>query len=88
MVIPALKPQLCLRRYIPTLASKVNPQHLNKSAFLLSGRPHVDDAMKAQLGSVLDGIQRLHSLGLVHNDITPANIKLEEDDTWVVLSSY
>ncbi|KAK4151939.1 kinase-like domain-containing protein [Chaetomidium leptoderma] len=76
---------LCFKRYVSTLAGKVNPQHLNKSAFLLSGRPLVEDTMKAQLDGVLGGIQHLHSLGLVHNDITPANIMLEEDGTWVII---
>ena len=76
---------LCFKRYVSTLADKVNPQHLNKSAFLLSGRPLVDDAMRTQLDGVLSGIRHLHSLGLVHNDITPANIMLEEDGTWVII---
>ncbi|KAK4141710.1 kinase-like domain-containing protein [Dichotomopilus funicola] len=76
---------LCFKNYVATLAGKVNPQHLNKYAFLLSGRPLVEDAMKAQLGGILSGIQHLHSLGLVHNDITPANIMLEEDGTWVII---
>ena len=76
---------LCFKRYVSTLASKVNPRHLNKSAFLLSGRSHVDDTMRAQLDGVLGGIHHLHSLGLVHNDITPANIMLEEDGTWVII---
>ncbi len=67
------------------IGSKVNPQHLNKPAFLLSGRPLVDDAMRAQLDGVLGGIHHLHSLGLVYNDITPANIMVEEDGTWVII---
>ncbi|KAK0718732.1 kinase-like domain-containing protein [Apiosordaria backusii] len=76
---------LCFKIYVSTLAGKVNPQHLNKSDFLLSGRPLVDDAMRAQLDGVWSGIKHLHSLGLVHNDITPANIMLEEDGTWVII---
>ncbi|KAH6621615.1 kinase-like domain-containing protein [Chaetomium sp. MPI-SDFR-AT-0129] len=76
---------ICFKKYVTTLAGKVNPLHLNKSAFLLSGRPLVEDAMKAQLDGILSGIQHLHSLGLVHNEITPANIMLEEDGTWVII---
>ncbi|AEO60605.1 hypothetical protein MYCTH_2309967 [Thermothelomyces thermophilus ATCC 42464] len=72
---------LCFKRYVSTLLDKVNPQHLNKSTFLLSGRPLVEHRMKAQLSRILDGIRHLHSLGLVHNDITPDNIMLEEDGT-------
>ncbi|KAK3299634.1 kinase-like domain-containing protein [Chaetomium fimeti] len=76
---------LCFKTYVSTLACKVNPQHLNKSAFLLSGRPLVEEAMKTQLYGVLGGIQHLHSLGLVHNDITPANIMLAEDGSWAII---
>lgn len=76
---------LCFKKYVATLAGTVNPLHLNKSAFLLSGRPLVEDAMKAQLDGILSGNQHLHSLGLVHNDITPANIMLGEDGTWVII---
>lgn len=76
---------LCFKGYVSTLANKVNPQHLNKSAFLLSGRPIVDEAMKAQLDGVLDGVRHLHALGLVHNDITPANIMLDEEGSWIII---
>ncbi len=76
---------LCFKRYVSTLAEKVNPQHLNKSALLLSGRPLVDDTMRKQLNGVLGGIRHLHSLDLVHNDITPANIMLEDNGTWVII---
>ncbi|KAK3307669.1 kinase-like domain-containing protein [Chaetomium strumarium] len=76
---------LCFKQYVSTLLDKVNPQHLNKSDFLLSERPLVNNKMKAQLDRILGGIQHLDSLGLVHNDITPANIMLEEDGTWVII---
>ncbi|KAK4237875.1 hypothetical protein C8A03DRAFT_44289 [Achaetomium macrosporum] len=58
---------------------RVSGLSLNKSAFLLGGRPLVKNGMEAQLDGILGGIRHLHSLGLVHNDITPANIMLEED---------
>jgi serine/threonine protein kinase len=67
------------------LAHKVNPQHLNNSVFLLSGRPLVDDRMRAQLDRISDGVRHLHSLELVHSNITPANIMLDEDGTWFVI---
>ncbi|OJD28217.1 hypothetical protein ACJ73_00374 [Blastomyces percursus] len=40
---------LCFKRYTSTLLEKVNPQNLNKFAFLSSGRPLVDDFIKASL---------------------------------------
>ncbi|WEW58645.1 hypothetical protein PRK78_004113 [Emydomyces testavorans] len=42
--------------YMATLLEKVNPQSLNKSAFLSSRRSLVDDAMKACLSGILAGI--------------------------------
>lgn len=76
---------LCFKRYTTTLASKVDPQHLNKSAFLSSGRPYVDDKIKQALGGIKEAINHIHSLGIVHNDITPANIMLDEDGTMVLI---
>lgn len=76
---------LCFKRYTSTLLEKVNPQNLNKFAFLSSGRPLVDDFIKASLIGILQAIQHLHSLGLVHNDITPANIMFTEDGTPVLI---
>lgn len=37
--------------------------------------------MKSGLEGILAAIKHLHSLGTVHNDINPANIMLDEDDT-------
>jgi len=68
-----------------TLAEEVNPQHLNKSAFLLSSRPLVGNTMKQCLSGILEGIRHLHSLGLVHNDITPSNIMRDDDGTLVLI---
>jgi serine/threonine protein kinase len=41
--------------------------------------------MKACLSGILAGIRRLHSLGLVHNDITPSNIMFDDDGTPVLI---
>ena len=76
---------LCFKRYTSTLLEKVNPGYLNKFAFLSSGRPLVDDTVKASLDGILRGIRHLHSLGIVHNDITPANIMFAEDDSPVLI---
>jgi serine/threonine protein kinase len=37
------------------------------------------------LDGILAGIRHLHSLGIIYNDITPANIIFEEDDTPVII---
>ena len=72
------------KRYTSTLLEKVNPQNLNKSAFLYSGRPLVNDTIKACLSGIRAGIRHLHSLGIIHNDITPSNIMFDKDNTPVV----
>jgi len=72
------------QRYTSTLQEKVNPRCLSKSDFLSSRRLSVDDATKACLDGILAGIRHLHSLSIIHNDITPSNIMFEEDGTPVI----
>ena len=74
---------ICYKKYQNTLMSKVNPEHRGKSAFrytegLLKDRDGLLAGVKA-------GILHLHSLGLVHNDINPANIMLNEDEHSVII---
>ncbi|RJE22006.1 Phosphotransferase enzyme family [Aspergillus sclerotialis] len=76
---------LCFKRYTSTLLEAVNPQCLGKSAFVSSGRELVKENMKSSLEEILAGIKHLHSLGLVHNDINPANIMLDEDGTFILI---
>ncbi|KAM4057287.1 kinase [Hirsutella rhossiliensis] len=76
---------LCFEKYTRTLANTVNPQHLNKAEFLRSGRLFVNDDMRQRLEGLKGAIDHLHSLGLVHNDITPANIMFNEDGKMVLV---
>ena len=76
---------LCLERYKATLYERVDPGHLKKNAFRKSGRELVDEEIKASLDGILAGIKHLHSLGLVHNDITPSNIMYDEDGAVVLV---
>ncbi|KAF7876300.1 hypothetical protein EAF04_001396 [Stromatinia cepivora] len=76
---------ICFKQYISTLLHKVNPRHLNKSEFLSSGRLSVDNSIKACLDGVRAGIYHLHSLGIIHNDITPSNIMFEADGTPILI---
>lgn len=41
--------------------------------------------MKSALEGILAAIKHLHSLGLVHNDINPANIMLDDDGTFILI---
>ncbi|KAJ5159282.1 uncharacterized protein N7500_008933 [Penicillium coprophilum] len=76
---------LCLRRYTSTLLEAVNPQRLGKVAFLSSTRELVTAKMKSGLDGILAAIKHLHSFGLVHNDINPANIMLDDDGTFILI---
>jgi serine/threonine protein kinase len=76
---------ICYKRYTSTLLEVVNPGRLDKRRFSSSGRELVTDKIISSLGGVLDGIQHLHSLGLVHNDITPANIMFDKDGTLIFI---
>ena len=76
---------LCFKQYTSTLLEAVNPQRVGKVAFLSSARDLVEENMKCGLDGILAAIQHLHSLGIVHNDINPANIMLDEDGTLILI---
>ena len=76
---------LYLDRYQATLMQTANPQGLNKHDFTKSDRGHVTDEIKSGLASLHDGIRHLHSLGLVHNDVNPSNIMLDEEGRLVLI---
>jgi serine/threonine protein kinase len=76
---------LCFKRYPSRLLEAVNPGYRNKIAFRASARELVTEDMKRNLQGVLAAIKHLHSLGLVHNDINPANIMIDEDGTFILI---
>ncbi|KAE8327985.1 kinase-like domain-containing protein [Aspergillus sergii] len=76
---------LCFKRYASTLLEAVNPRRLGKVAFLSSARERVKENMKSRLEGILAAIEHLHSYGLVHNDINPVNIMLDEDGTLILI---
>ncbi|KAI2714272.1 hypothetical protein CBS147354_7441 [Penicillium roqueforti] len=76
---------LCFKRYKESLTEKVNPGYLNKNMFRASGREQVDDSLRENFHGILEGIKHLHSLGLVHNDINPFNIMLDEHGVPVII---
>lgn len=76
---------LLFQHYQYTLLEKVNPQRLSKRHFIASGRPAVRDNMKCWTESLRAAIDHLHSLGLVHNDITPANVMFDENECPVLI---
>jgi serine/threonine protein kinase len=68
-----------------TLMSRVNPGHFGKRHFDASQRPLKD--VKSFLEGAEKALKHLHSLGLVHNDINPANIMFasEDDETPIII---
>ncbi|PLB53418.1 kinase-like protein [Aspergillus steynii IBT 23096] len=76
---------LCFKRYTTTLLEAVNPQRVGKVVFRSSARDLVNENMKSGLEGILAAIEHLHALGIVHNDINPANIMLDEDGTLVLI---
>ncbi|PWY73221.1 hypothetical protein BO94DRAFT_525258 [Aspergillus sclerotioniger CBS 115572] len=76
---------LCFKRYAKTLMQKVNPEGLSKEEFRASDRKRVDDAVKRSLEGIWEGIQHLHKLGLVHNNINPSTIMFDEQENPVIV---
>lgn len=76
---------LCFAKHHDTLLSRVNPGHSGKRHFDASKRPLKD--VESFLEGVEKGLKHLHSLGLVHNDLHPANIMFatEEDETPIII---
>lgn len=77
---------LCFKQYAGSLQDRLNPDSLNKSAFILS-QDRVQSRRQASryLLQIEDGIKYLHGLDLVHNDINPANIMLDEKETPIII---
>ena len=72
------------KRYLNDLQHKLNPKALNKVSFQGNDRPRLKDALR-YLKGIEAGLNHLHSLGLTHNDITPANIILDHDDEPIII---
>lgn len=76
---------ICFKRYQATIFEKFNPHYLNKRDFISSGRPLVHDSLVSGLDGILQAIHHLHSLGIVHNDINPANVMVDETGLLVLI---
>ena len=75
---------ICFKRYTQSLQQRLNPRHLNKRAFARS--VCLDKKWRTSIiEGIKNGLDYIHALGLVHNDITPANIMLDERDTPIII---
>lgn len=75
---------ICFKQYKDSLQQRLNPGHLNKREFARSSRLHAAWCSRVLKG-IRNGLDHLHALGLVHNDITPANIMLDERETPIII---
>jgi serine/threonine protein kinase len=66
---------LCLQKYPRALLKEINPDSLNKRH--LRNTRQVGKDYTAILADIESGIRHLHSLGLVHNNINPGNIMID-----------
>ncbi|KAI9755883.1 MAG: hypothetical protein M4579_004096 [Chaenotheca gracillima] len=76
---------LCFTRYRHSLQDMVNPDHLNKNAFLSSSRRLTMESIDRYVAGIESGLRHIHSLGLVHNDINPSNVMFDSDDIPVII---
>lgn len=76
---------LCFAKYHETLDSRVNPGHASKELFDATKRPLKD--LKLCLDGIANGLEHLHSLGLVHNNLYPRTIMFPsaDDDTPIII---
>jgi serine/threonine protein kinase len=75
---------ICFKQYKQPLQQKLNPGHLNKRAFARSACLD-GDWCSGIIEGMKRGIDHLHALGLVHNDLSPSNIMLDERDTAIII---
>jgi serine/threonine protein kinase len=75
---------ICFKRYKESLQQRLNPGHLNKRMFAHSSRLDVAWCRNIVAG-IEKGLEHLHTLGLVHNDLNPANIMLDERETPIII---
>lgn len=76
---------LCFQKYTESLQRRLNPGHLGKRALAASSQ-HLDHEWCSRvIKGVKDAIYHLHTLGLVHNDLNPANIMLDTNESPILI---
>ncbi|KAF2177367.1 hypothetical protein K469DRAFT_720700 [Zopfia rhizophila CBS 207.26] len=74
---------LCWTKLTDSLMQRVNPHYKGKGIFRYN--PGSLNDKDGVLEKIKAGIQHLHQLGLVHNDINPSNIMFDEEDNPVII---
>lgn len=70
---------LCFTKYKESLMQRLNPGSLGKRAFAESQHLNYEWCSNI-IERVNKGLDHLHALGLVHNDLNPSNIMLDDGD--------
>ena len=76
---------ICFKRYPRTLMAYVNPAALNKEEFMKTNSDARARAATRYLTGIAEGIKEIHKYGLVHNDINPENIMIDEQDNPIII---
>jgi serine/threonine protein kinase len=69
-----------LVKYRETTHQRLNPRHSGKGRFNYIKVKSPLRGCEGFLSGVESGIRHLHSIGLVHNDLNPANIMLDDHE--------
>ncbi|MCJ1354165.1 MAG: hypothetical protein MMC33_004152 [Icmadophila ericetorum] len=75
---------ICFVKYRETLEERINPGSYGKVAFRYADSKRPLEDREGFLSGVESSIRHLHSLNLIHNDIKPANIMLDDDDNPII----
>ncbi|KAJ5555898.1 hypothetical protein N7513_003540 [Penicillium frequentans] len=73
---------LCFAKYQHTLMQEVNPENRTKRQSRRSRQMTTD--YNPVLAEIRSGLEHLHSLGLVHNDINPRNIMFDGEKAVII----
>lgn len=76
---------LCFQKYTESLQRRLNPGHLGKGMFAASSQHFDHEWCSRIIKGVKDALYHLHTLGLVHNDLNPANIMLDTNESPILI---
>lgn len=76
---------LVFEKYPLSLLEIVNPGGISKNNIIVSPRIHVSAHMRDWLKCLHGAVEHLHSLGYIHNDLTPANIMIADSENPVII---